>query len=57
MNYPEDVVMLDVESLEENIASLIEQFENKHGYTIEMAKVWRKFDNKPDVSLHFTNGF
>lgn len=57
MNYPDDIVMKDAEDLEENIAALIEQFENKHGYTIEMAKVWRKFDNKPDVSLHFTAGF
>lgn len=57
MNYPDDIVMEDTENLEGNISELIEQFENKHGFTIELAKVLRKSDNKPDVYLYFTTGF
>ena len=57
MIIPDDEAIRDIENLEENISSLIDEFEKKNIFSVSHVGVYRKFDGKADVSVTFMNGF
>lgn len=57
MIIPDDEVIRDIESLEENISALIDEFERKNIFSVSHVGVYRKFDGKADVSVTLMNGF